>query len=118
MGTHGRGRGERDGYQKCHGRRGETGGGDPEPFGGSRGNMDSAAGDGFEVRRAGDEARVDIRHDRGGHRHGVRHHVRGVLQLLWGVQTRKRQHRGRPKPVAAAEHRQSPRYDGDQPQHR
>jgi len=112
VGTHGSGQGERDEYRKGHRGRRETGAGDPEPIGGGRGDVDPAGGDGFEVRRAGDEARVDIRHDRGGHRHGVRHHVRGVLQLLWGDQTGKRQHQGSPKPVAAAQHRQSPRYDG------
>jgi len=87
----------------------ESNGGDPE----RNGNLDPAGSNGSEIRRAGDAARVDILHDRGGHRHGVRHHDRSVLQVLLGVQTGKRKHPGRPKPVAAAKHRQSPRYDGE-----
>lgn len=109
MGTHGRRRGERNENRKRHNRRVETNGGDPERIG----DLDPAGSNGSEIRRAGDEARVDILHDHGGHRHGIRHHDRSVLQVLLGVQTGKRKQPGHPKPVAAAENRQSPRYDGE-----
>lgn len=73
--------------------------------------MDTAGGDGAKVRRAGDEAHMDIRHDFSGHRHGVCHNVSRVLQVLRDDRVQTANERSsRPKPVAGTEHRQSSRY--------
>lgn len=48
---------------------------------------DQNGSDGVQVRRGGEETRVDICHDRDGHRDGVRHHVRSVFQLLRRVES-------------------------------
>lgn len=49
-------------------------------------DRDQCSGDHVQVRRTGQKTLVDIRNDRGCHRHGVRYHVRGVLQLLRDAQ--------------------------------
>lgn len=104
VGTRGE-RGRRDDEDDGGDEHEETGDG-AKPIRCGRYGVDTAGGDRAKVRRAGDEAHMDIRHDVGGHRHGVRHNVGRVLQVLRDDRVQTANGRSsRPKPVAGTEHR-------------